>query len=142
MLAEVFCGSPTDCGLGDWTVLSWMTQTRREKNNRRQPDLSLSRAASIDWLPRLSFTPFVTESQPARTGAPLRYRTFFDMYFFKRFYGVFELSLLRNAQKRHLKKRVSTYLPHLVTICQMYVAFISPPPFSAPCARRPRAKRQ
>jgi hypothetical protein len=54
---------------------------------------------------------------------------FFDMYFPKKtFYGVFELPLLRNAQKRHktnlnIKKKKSTYLPHLVAICQIYGGF-------------------
>jgi hypothetical protein len=42
----------------------------------------------------------------------------FDMDFLQKvFYGVFELPLLRNAQKRHKKikklKKKSTYLPHL-----------------------------
>jgi hypothetical protein len=40
----------------------------------------------------------------------------FDMDFPKSFCGVFELPLLRNAQKRHLKneggKKEGTYLPH------------------------------
>jgi preprotein translocase subunit YajC len=50
------------------------------------------------------------------------------MYFTQKvFYGVFELPLLRNAQKRHKKKlkklkKVGTYLPHFI-ICQVYVAF-------------------
>jgi hypothetical protein len=43
------------------------------------------------------------------------------------FYGVFELPLLRNAQKRHKKGKIKLYLPgyllHLVAICQIYVAF-------------------
>jgi hypothetical protein len=44
-------------------------------------------------------------------------------------YGVFELPLLRNAQKRHKKisqnkiKKKGTNLPHLVAICQIYVGF-------------------
>jgi hypothetical protein len=51
----------------------------------------------------------------------------FDMDFPHFLYGVFELPLLRNAQKRHkqiskIKKKI-TYLPHLVAICQIYVAF-------------------
>jgi hypothetical protein len=42
----------------------------------------------------------------------------------KVFYGVFELPLLRNAQKRHKNKiKKGTYLPHLVAICQIYVGF-------------------
>jgi hypothetical protein len=45
----------------------------------------------------------------------------------KTFYGVFELPLLRNAQTRHKQKvkklkKKGTYLPHLVAICQIYVA--------------------
>jgi hypothetical protein len=50
------------------------------------------------------------------------------MYFPQKvFYGVFELPLLRNAQKRHkkikkIKKKEGTYLPHFI-ICQVYVAF-------------------
>jgi hypothetical protein len=54
----------------------------------------------------------------------------FDMYFpKKKCYGVFELPLLRNAQKRHKtnlkikKKKKPTYLPHLVAICQIYGGF-------------------
>jgi hypothetical protein len=55
----------------------------------------------------------------------------FDMDFPQNvFFGVFELPLLRNAQKRHkqklkklIKKTEGTYLPHLVVICQIYVAF-------------------
>jgi hypothetical protein len=53
----------------------------------------------------------------------------FDMDFpQKGFYGVFELPLLGNAQKRHkkttkIKKKKCTYLPYLVAICQIYVAF-------------------
>jgi hypothetical protein len=49
------------------------------------------------------------------------------MYFPQKvFYGVFELPLLRNAQKRHekpqkLKKK--KYLPTPFIICQVYVAF-------------------
>jgi hypothetical protein len=43
----------------------------------------------------------------------------FDMDFPQKvFCGVFELPLLRNAQKKK-----GTYLPHLVAICQMYVGF-------------------
>jgi hypothetical protein len=54
----------------------------------------------------------------------------FDMDFPQNvFYGVFELPLLRNAQKRHKKNskknifvlKKGTYLPHLVAICQIYV---------------------
>jgi hypothetical protein len=45
----------------------------------------------------------------------------------KVFYGVSEHPLLRNAQKRHKKEKKKrekgTYLPHLVAICQIYVAF-------------------
>jgi hypothetical protein len=47
----------------------------------------------------------------------------------KVFCGVFELPLMRNAQKGHKRKsqkkigKKSTYLPHLVAICQIYVAF-------------------
>jgi hypothetical protein len=67
----------------------------------------------------------------------------FDMDFpEKAFDGVFELPLLRNAQKRHkrksqkkLKKRKGTYLPHLVAICQIYVAF-NFLFLDAPCAHR------
>ena len=46
----------------------------------------------------------------------------FPKFFFN---GVFELPLLRNAQKRHKKNKnkIGTYLPHLVAICQIYVAF-------------------
>jgi hypothetical protein len=53
----------------------------------------------------------------------------FDMDFPQNlFCGVFELPLLRNAQKRHKKisqkkGKKSTYLPHLAAICQIYVAF-------------------
>jgi hypothetical protein len=55
----------------------------------------------------------------------------FDMDFSQNvLYGVFELPLLRNTQKRQknlkndLKKRKKgTYLPHLVVIGQVYVAF-------------------
>jgi hypothetical protein len=52
----------------------------------------------------------------------------FDMDFPQKvFYGVFELPLLRNAQKRHKKKKkkkkVPSYLLHLVAICQIYIAF-------------------
>jgi hypothetical protein len=55
----------------------------------------------------------------------------FDMDFPQKvFYGVFELPLLRNAQKRHKifsqkekKKKEGAYLPHLVAICQIYVGF-------------------
>jgi hypothetical protein len=42
----------------------------------------------------------------------------------KVFYGVFELPLLRNAQKRHKKKQKGTYLPDLLAICQIYPRFI------------------
>jgi hypothetical protein len=55
----------------------------------------------------------------------------FDMDFPQKvFYGVFELPLLRNAQKRHKKiskkkKKKGTYLPHLVAICQIHAAFNS-----------------
>jgi hypothetical protein len=62
----------------------------------------------------------------------------FDMDFPKSFWGVFELLLLRNAQKRHLKKdgggKEGTYLPHWVAICQIYVAFKKN--LSAPCHSR------
>jgi hypothetical protein len=63
---------------------------------------------------------------------PQLFRTeVFDMDFPpKVFNGVFELPLLRNAHKRHTKKshtkkekKKGTYLPHLVAICQIYVAF-------------------
>jgi hypothetical protein len=51
----------------------------------------------------------------------------FDMYFPQKvFYGVFELSLLRNAQKRHKKiskKKEKRYLPTPFIICQVYAAF-------------------
>jgi hypothetical protein len=50
----------------------------------------------------------------------------FDMNFPQKvFCGVFDLPLLRNAQKRHkknLKKKIR-HLPHLVAICRIYVAF-------------------
>jgi hypothetical protein len=56
----------------------------------------------------------------------------------KVFYGVFELPLLRKAQKRQKKtskikkkKQKGTYLPDLPAICQIYPRFISPP-LSAP----------
>jgi hypothetical protein len=48
------------------------------------------------------------------------------------FYGVFELPLLRNAQRRHKKspktikkkeRHLPRALPHLVAICQIYAAF-------------------
>jgi hypothetical protein len=48
----------------------------------------------------------------------------------KVFYGVFEVPLLRNAQKRHKKsqklknKQKGTYLPDLLAICQIYPRFI------------------
>jgi hypothetical protein len=67
----------------------------------------------------------------------------FDMDFPQKvFYGVFELPLLRSAQKRHkqnlknkTKKQKGTYLPDLLAICQIYPRFIF---FflSAPCAGR------
>jgi hypothetical protein len=52
---------------------------------------------------------------------------FFDIDFPQKvFYGVFELPLLRNAQKRHKKnlqkkqkKLKGTYLPDLLAICQL-----------------------
>jgi hypothetical protein len=53
----------------------------------------------------------------------------FGMYFVmlkkKRVCGVFELPLLRNTQTRHQKKsrKKGTYLPRLVAIWQIYVAF-------------------
>jgi hypothetical protein len=50
----------------------------------------------------------------------------FDMDFPQAvFNGVFELPLLRNAQKRHNKisKNKKKHLPHLVPISQIYVAF-------------------
>jgi hypothetical protein len=46
-------------------------------------------------------------------------------FFPKHFCGVFELPLLRNAQKRHLKKfkkNQGTYLPHLAVFWQIYIA--------------------
>jgi hypothetical protein len=47
----------------------------------------------------------------------------------KVFYGVFELPLLRNAQKRHkkikkIKKKPERYPPDLLAICQIYPRFI------------------
>jgi hypothetical protein len=56
----------------------------------------------------------------------------FDMDFPQKvFCGVFEFPLLKNAQKRHnkkshkkIKKKKGIYLPHLVTICQIYAGFI------------------
>jgi hypothetical protein len=51
----------------------------------------------------------------------------FDMCFPQKvFYGVFELPLLRNAQKRHKKIskiKKKKYLPTPFIICQVYVAF-------------------
>jgi hypothetical protein len=41
----------------------------------------------------------------------------------KGFNGVFELPLLRNAQKRHKRRKKGTHLPHLPAIWQIYVAF-------------------
>jgi hypothetical protein len=70
----------------------------------------------------------------------------FDMDFRQKvFYGVFELPLLRNAQKRHKKysqklKKESTYLPHLVAICQIYGGFkkkIFGAPRIRPCTHTP-----
>jgi hypothetical protein len=55
----------------------------------------------------------------------------FDMDFPQKvFNGVFELPLLRNAQKRHTnylskikKEKEGTMVPYFVAICQTYVAF-------------------
>jgi hypothetical protein len=46
----------------------------------------------------------------------------FGVCLFPKKHGVFELLLLRNAQKRHEKKK-GTYVPRLVAICQIYAAF-------------------
>jgi hypothetical protein len=47
----------------------------------------------------------------------------FDMDFPQFVFGVFELPLLRIAQKRHHFFFKGTYLPHLVAICQIHVGF-------------------
>jgi hypothetical protein len=47
----------------------------------------------------------------------------FDMDFSQKVLcGVFELPLLRNAHTQQIKKY--TYIPHLVAICQIYVAYL------------------
>jgi hypothetical protein len=73
----------------------------------------------------------------------------------KVFYVVFELPLLRNAQKRHkqiskIKKKTErylscTYLPDLLAICQIYPRFIFFPlrrPSRAAAGRWPSLARQ
>ena len=72
----------------------------------------------------------------------------FDIDFRQKvFYGVFELPLLRNAQKRHKKNKIKnnkkqkgTYLPDLLAICQIHPRFIF---FflSAPCVQ-PRIRSE
>jgi hypothetical protein len=68
----------------------------------------------------------------------------FDMYFPQKvFYGVFELPVLRNAQKRHyifflFKKKEGTYLPHLSSAryTSLSILFF----FGAPRISRNRAR--